>query len=372
MRRILAKYRSGLLSIGLLCAAGRALHGGAAAIFSGRAAFAGDTYWAHAPATPGDFDIPANWTNGVPSTSSSYQTGYIENGGTVLLNIGLTFTMEGLTLGGGSTMDQSAGTLTSTTPGVVVMTGKYILEGTGVLNTGVRTGAPLGAGGVIVSEFDMNAGTVTSAIAGSGSGNVGLVHITGGIVQGSLSASSNNGAVGYIIQDGGTVNGLVELGSSGEAQGSAHYTLNGGTLNVSQLQLLAPTAIFTQTAGSATATSFSTSTVGSSFQLSGGTFTAGSFTLHSGTSNSFAGGSLTIQQTASVAGTLDFGNGAGQLVLGAGGYFNFSAATLLNASNASLSVGAGRWSSFHRALIRRRTWPVSATPVFCIPPERRS
>ena len=195
----------------------------------GNPAFAVDYFWTNAGV--GNWNDAANWTNTVtPNTiPGSGDPGFINNGGTALIDSSMAVTT------GFAVMGRAAGE-----SGTLRMTG-----GSLTTNSDIRAGGNTAAGGG-TGTFDLLGGTVFmnggNLNVGQGSGGaVGTVNFSGGSLQinaGFVAAVGNRGT-GTLNQTGGTLfvrsgttpgNGMIQLGRNATTTtGNGTYNLSGGT-----------------------------------------------------------------------------------------------------------------------------------------------
>ncbi len=197
---------------------------------------AGDTWWQHDPATPGDWFAPANWNNGLPG---SFDYAYIDNGGTAMITSGTARAGYVLLGENGS--------------GRVVQTGG-VLDPTYDICLGVRPGSSGTyelAGGAIYSSLFINVGLNGSGLFLQSGGDIsGLYNVVLAYEEGSVGTYrlSDTGNLssryqnvgcrgkGRFVQTGGT-NSCVTMTIGRYAGAEGTYELFSGTLKVSSVYL---------------------------------------------------------------------------------------------------------------------------------------
>ncbi len=266
-------------------------------LFAGYAAvappvMAGDTYWQHDPAGPGDWSTSSNWTVGEPTAPD---VAYINNGGTAqitetgevgdylylgydsadsgTLNItsgSLNISTDGyIGYKGNGTIDQSGGTLSVTS--YLRLGYEYFSTASGTYN---HSGGILNCGSLRLAEYRETSGTYNlsgSGIINTGRTDVGVDGVgnfyhTGGTnmvsdelsigtgyfsegtytISGAQSQLSTNKMIiggngrGKFIQNGGTVNvgTVISFATNGSGYGHGIYKLNDGVLSVGEYEIV--------------------------------------------------------------------------------------------------------------------------------------
>ena len=214
-------------------------------------AAAGDTYWQHDPATPGDWFDPTNWNAGVPTASDG---AFVDNGGTAeILSIqaaSACVLYAGYSASGSVAQTNGAVTVSddvylghnATGDGTYTMEGGQLecqdlhvgYEGTGQFT---QTGGSIVVLGGSGSPTPDAAGTVI----GSSSGSVGAYNLSGGELSGAVMYVGYEGSGAFTQTDGivrleGGWERSLYIGSRGAADGT--YELSGGNLWVGNMAVV--------------------------------------------------------------------------------------------------------------------------------------
>jgi fibronectin-binding autotransporter adhesin len=164
-----------------------------------------DTNWV---GTTGDFQNPANWSNGVPSQipGSPINNGFIDNGGTAVINSPLTNNLFLLQVGYSS---ERSGNLLVTGAGRANVNGSLIVGNRNAVGTvTIESGAQLVAGNLPMAADFGSRGTVN--VRGSGSS----LQVTSTARIGGTGAGTLNVEDGASFNVNGTVNLAVEYVAS--------------------------------------------------------------------------------------------------------------------------------------------------------------
>ena len=293
-----------------------------ALLLSGNSASA-TTYWTLGGTTTtatsgggtGNWEIPGNWSNGVPDTGP--QNAFINNGGTVLIGPGGATTYSSNDLNTGGT---DAG-------GVTGGSGTYTMTGATTTLT-VHGWMRLGIGTNSTGVFNMNAGTLAvtggNVHIGEGNGtnfaNAAQLNISGGTFNngtGHISIGGGNGGAGtgiFNLSSTGTpgtvVNSTGELWVGDGVGSTGVMNMSGGTVNLSNFLAI----------GRQSGTGTINLSGGTINKTGGGNVEIGTFNAGSGASN----GTLNISGTGAVSvtsGNSLFGNGGPAAVNISGGSY---------------------------------------------------
>ncbi|KPK81800.1 MAG: hypothetical protein AMJ81_10310, partial [Phycisphaerae bacterium SM23_33] len=190
-------------------------------------AWAGDTWWQHDPATPGDWFKPANWTAGVPGPADY---AYVDNAGTAHIGTGIA-AADRLYLG-----------YTSTGAGTIQLVGAE-LESSSSLCVGYDgLGIFAQAGGTNIAD---------SLTLASNAHSTGLYYLMEGEVRAPWGERIGRGGAGCFTQTGGTnsTNHSIDLGFAVGSLGT--YELSGGEVRCGSLYIGEyGTGVFAHTGGS--------------------------------------------------------------------------------------------------------------------------
>jgi len=314
----------------------------ALAFLAGSAGAADDTHWQHAPATPGDWFDPANWSDGVPQDRSLpgvRDQAYIDNGGVAQISGGETGRQDLVWIGSANegTLELSGGRQTSSLIGLGRLAGAvgyYDMTGGEIQIWGNLSVGSAGQG-----FFTQTAGTVDvsrTVFVGSQDGGMGRYTLSGTASVETEDFAIGSSGSGEFIQNGGTASAsrYLRLGGSGPLGGS--YALNDGDLTVQDISYVGHwgRGRFVQEGGTASLGTLILgwkSTASGTVELNGGELTSshiyvgsdgtGQFTQTGGTCNvemlsvladntyDLTGGVLRITGSAEILGTLDLGSG---------------------------------------------------------------
>jgi len=213
------------------------------------AGYALDTYWKHNPATPGAWNDPLNWTDGVPDSSKRV---YVDNGGTAVIDgdaesglLGIGITATGRVEQNGGThevavelfLDGLDGTYDLNSGNLVSPYEFIAMSNTGVFNqTGgshaITGGLNFGHGANSKGTYNLVSGDLTAGYEvlgyNDGAGEInqrGGVNDTGAVILG-----CNLGSKGtYNLYDGQLI---TQYQNMGDFSGVGEFSQFGGTNSI--------------------------------------------------------------------------------------------------------------------------------------------